>query len=89
MSESKKSSNFFKDMLHVASNSDPSGMRIGLIHGVHGRALQQPGAARFNARAAAVGGACAPAWVSASVFEAPAGVAGLDDIAAMGQPIGH
>jgi hypothetical protein len=39
MSESKKSSNFFKDMLHVASHSDPSGMRIGLIHGVHGRAL--------------------------------------------------
>jgi hypothetical protein len=61
MSESKKSSNFFKDMLHVASHSDPSGMRIGLIHGVHGRAL----APRVSmCRAAAVGGACAPAWIS-------------------------
>jgi hypothetical protein len=46
MSESKKSSNFFKDMRHVASHSDPSRMRIGLIHGVHRRALQQPGAGR-------------------------------------------
>src|SRR5208282_3967745 len=45
------------------------------------------------------GGSCAPTWVSpgggrgrvlsAAVFEAPAGVAGLDDVAVMGQAVEH
>src|SRR5208337_1245462 len=45
-----------------------------------------------------VGGPCAPTWISggcgggslsASVFEPPAGVAGLDDVAMVGQAIEH
>ena len=76
---------------HFASNSDPSESRIWLNPR---RAYESPAAWRraFYARAAtAVGGACAPTWIklgmnsalSASVFKAPAGVAGLDYIAVM------
>ena len=46
-----------------------------------------------------MGGACAPTWISpgrgrgrvlsASVLEAPAGVAGLDDVAVVGQAVEH